>query len=323
MLTPEEQALKRAKDRLRKQKSRSSQTRQKLQGNKIKNRNQKRKKAAKSKEEAELESESAQRVRVHREKLKVSMTFPSRRRNKRITEASTLISKSLTVLSPQSKVKSISMACSSLSPSSRSSLSNSIVSNPLLNVYTSLKRKRDTPSNCARRLLLNELSSVDGANKVRRTNRNISWRSLQHAVNNNAHKIVIHYKTVKSRLPKPPTETVKKVSDFYNLDTTSRQLPYKNFTRKIKDHSGEYHRVPVRVMEVTLRTAFHRFKQLHPDLKISQRSFERLRPKYVRLRRCAQRLQCCCTYHTNMDYIRRALNKLFLANGKDIPFPNS
>ena len=78
----------------------------------------------------------------------------------------------------------------------------------------------------------------------------------------------------------------------------------------------------MRVMEVTLRNAFTAFKNDNANIKISQRTFEQLRPKYIRLlRRYAQRLQCCCTYHTNIDYIRKSCNNLFLK--KEIPFPDN
>lgn len=77
----------------------------------------------------------------------------------------------------------------------------------------------------------------------------------------------------------------------------------------------------MRVMEVTLRNAFTRFKI--DNAKISQRTFEQLQPKHIRLRRYAQWIQCCCTYHTNVDYIRKACNNLLLKNGKEIPFPDN
>ena len=138
-----------------------------------------------------------------------------------------------------------------------------------------------------------------------------------------ADEIIIHYKTIKLTIPKPATETIEKVRDFYNQDTTSQQLPYNNLTQKIKDSSGVYHRVPVRVMEITLKKAFELFCLQYPDVKIGQRSFEHLRPRNICLRQYTQRLHCCCTYHINMDFIWNACKKLFMVNGKDCPFPNS
>ena len=82
-------------------------------------------------------------------------------------------------------------------------------------------------------------------------------------------------------------------------------------------------RVAVQVMEVTLKTAYNTFTNEHPGVKTGRCSFESLPPKNIRLRPYAQRLQCCCTYHTNMDYIRKAINSLFTKNNKPSPFPNN
>ena len=93
--------------------------------------------------------------------------------------------------------------------------------------------------------------------------------------------IIVHYKTTKSKAQKPPTETVKKILDFYNWDNISRHLPYKNVTRKIKDHLGVYHHVPVRVMEVTIKKAYDAFKVEYPNVKLSCSSFEKQHPKNI------------------------------------------
>ena len=135
---------------------------------------------------------------------------------------------------------------------------------------------------------------------------------MQQAFQKDIDEIIVHYKRTKSKAQKSLTETVKKILDFYNRGNISRQLLYKNLTRKIKDHLGVYHRVPVRVMEVTLKKAYDAFKVEYSNVKLSCSSFEKQRPKNIRLRRYAQRLECCCTYHTNMDYIRKACNTLFI-----------
>ena len=90
-------------------------------------------------------------------------------------------------------------------------------------------------------------------------------------------EIIVHYKTTKSRAQKPPTETVKKILDFYNWDNISCQLLYKNLTRKINDHLGVSHHVPVCVMEVTLKLEY-------PNVKLSRSSFEKQCPKNICLR---------------------------------------
>ena len=320
--TPSEEELmkKREADRMRKALSRLNQSRQKKVGTKLKDRNRKRKEVR-----ADTGETSTQRVQKHRA-MKVKLDFRSKKQN--VDHVAKVLDTSLSMLSPQSKVKAVAQSCNNiLSQASKSSLSECLVegqSNPLVDFHKRVANKRDKITNCARRLVLNTLAEKAGSvKKAKRTNRNLNWRSLQQAVQKDLDEIIVHYKTTKKTAPRPSTETVEKVKDFYNRDNISRQLPYKNLTRKIKDCLGVYHRVPIRVMEVTLKKAYDTFKAEYPEVKISRRAFEIQRPKNIRLRRYAQRLQCCCTYHTNMDYIRKACNTMFINNGKPTPFPNS
>ena len=167
------------------------------------------------------------------------------------------------------------------------------------------------------------VESVGLVNKAKKLNRHLSWRSLNSVSKMNIEEVVVHYKKNKVSSRKPPTETRKKVEEFYNHDCISRQLPYKNLTCRMKVYKEDYMRVTVQVMEVTLKKAYNTFINEHPGVKIGRRSFESLRPKNIHLRCYAQRLQCCCTYHTNMDYIRKAINSLFTKNNKPNPFPNN
>ena len=167
------------------------------------------------------------------------------------------------------------------------------------------------------------VESVGLVNKAKKLNRHLSWRSLNSVSKMNIEEVVVHYKKNKVSSRKPPTETRKKVEEFYNHDCISRQLPYKNLTCRMKVYKEDYMTVTVQVMEVTLKKAYNTFINEHPGVKIGRRSFESLRPKNIHLRCYAQRLQCCCTYHTNMDYIRKAINSLFTKNNKPNPFPNN
>ena len=152
-------------------------------------------------------------------------------------------------LSPASKVKAISQSCNeTLSPASKSSLSQKLsnkAENPLVGIHQSISKKWDKTSNCARHLVLNKLATSAGSvEKAKKTYQNLTWASLQQAFQKDIDEIIVHYKT-KSKAQKSPTETVKKILDFYNQDNISCQLPYKNLTHKIKDHLGVYHCVPV------------------------------------------------------------------------------
>ena len=127
------------------------------------------------------------------------------------------------------------------------------------------------------------LSPTSSWKQTRQTNQQISWKSLKHASEKDINSVIKHYKTVKFKACKTPTENTKKVLEFYNWDI-SWQKPYKNLTRKVKGHLDGYHHVPMCIMEVTLRNAFKLFKKDNGSIKISQRTFEQLRPKkHIRL----------------------------------------
>ena len=138
----EELLLKRENDRKRKAESRKNRSRQKIVGTRTKDRNRKQKTA----EISEDVADSTKRVRKHHQQLKVAFNFPTRSKKRKVVHVAESINTSLSVLTPKSKVKALSQTCSKgLSPASSSTLSDAIgESNPLVDVYTSVKRKRDT-----------------------------------------------------------------------------------------------------------------------------------------------------------------------------------
>ena len=312
-LSLEELKDKREKDRLRKAMSRLSQYRQKKVGTKLKDRNRKRA------QKEIITPTSTERVQKYRENL-VKFDFTSKKR--RVDNASSTIKQKLSALSPMSKKKAVTKVCNDMSPLSRQAVANGIQGqDPLLNFTSTISKKRDKNSNCTRQLVLSNVVKRAGSwQEARKFNRQLSWTSLVKASEKDIDQLINHYKTVPMKTKKPPTETMRKVFEFYDRDEISRQLPYKNMTRKIKDHLGVYHRVPMRVMEVTLRNSYMQFKEENPTVKIGRRTFEQLRPKHIRLRRFAQRLQCCCTYHTNINYLRRAVNNIYQKNKQQPPF---
>ena len=81
-------------------------------------------------------------------------------------------------------------------------------------------------------------------------------------------------------------------------------MPYKKLTKKIKDQNGNYERVAIRVMEITLRKAYQLFVQEYPAVKICRRQFETLRPKNIRLK-------------------SNAYLQLLIVNRKDALLPNN
>ena len=75
--------------------------------------------------------------------------------------------------------------------------------------------------------MLNKLATSAGSvEKAKKSYQNLNWTFLQQTFQKYIDEIIVHYKTTKSKAQKPPTETAKKILDFYNRDNISRQLPY-------------------------------------------------------------------------------------------------
>ena len=170
-------------------------SRQKLQGLRLKKKNRKRKEW----DQDETEN-STPRVRKHRQKLKVNFDFNHSARNKsrKVSEASSKVSSTLSSFSPNSKSSVIKRCVDVLSPASKSKVIQKIspaASSPLLDIYKSLSRNRDNMSNCARRLVLNKLAENK---KVKQMHRGLNWSSLQKA-RTDVNKILVHYKTERQK----------------------------------------------------------------------------------------------------------------------------
>lgn len=70
------------------------------------------------------------------------------------------------------------------------------------------------------------------------------WTSLVKASRLDIDDIIVHYKTRRKNVEIP--ECRKKIIDFYVKDNISRQLPYKNFTIRVKDENEIYQREAIR-----------------------------------------------------------------------------
>ena len=86
----------------------------------------------------------------------------------------------------------------------------------------------------------------------------------------------------------------------------------------VKNAAGEMYCAPLRVMELTLDKAYNIFKVENTDVKIKLSLFKSLRPKNVRLAAQAQRLVCCCTYHQNVEYLRKAIHRIMHLNASSL-----
>ena len=103
-----------------------------------------------------------------------------------------------------------------------------------------------------------------------------------------------------------PQKTLQMVLDFYNRDDISRVVPHKNATVLVRKLDGTTQRECIRILEKPLDKLYSMFCVENPECKIKIRKFEILRPKNVRHRNAAKRMVCCCTIHTNVEYLRQA-----------------
>lgn len=97
------------------------------------------------------------------------------------------------------------------------------------------------------------------------------------------------------------------VTEFYLLDSVSRQLPGKKDVITIMADSGFKEKYQKRVMLTSIDDAYLEFTSLYPHIKIGRSKFYELRPKYVLLLSQTPHNVCCCIYCGNFKFIFEAL----------------
>ena len=96
-------------------------------------------------------------------------------------------------------------------------------------------------------------------------------------------------------------DVIDTVETFWWSPAVSRPLPFK---KRVKQG------MPTHLLECSYSTAYRRFKNEHPDMKIGYVKFIQLRPKSVRHMRVSERNVCCCTRCENVKMKLDAINKL-------------
>ena len=211
--------------------------------------------------------------------------------------------------SPSKKVKVVKRLMAIQSPRSSKVLKEALDEDHNLstvsNVLSSIKTKRSKTVNTTRRLLISQVVKDKSLNSYEARKLNTSTSLAKNLQNLSVEEILTH-----GKLMQPNhgigNELFKRIKEFYNRDDISRVVPHKNATILIKNDDGVQERVCLRILEKTLEKVFEMFCEDNPNEKIKQRTFEQLRPKNVRLRRTAKRMVCCCTIHTNINYLRQA-----------------
>ena len=290
-----------------------SETRQKRIARLLKDR--KRKKEYNSKNKAIIE-ERRQKRKSRNTPTRIKMNF-STPKEKKCGRAKRYAATSMkncvaSIPSPNAKAEVISSLIQSQTPNSKEKIKEAVLQTESTSsidaseVLGSISKKRDLKTKFARRLLLHEFTKQTPIRKAPRVF-HTNFRLLKVVKNLSLDDLISHGKlTVPNRQLHSD-----KVNKFYNRDDISRVVPHKNATILVRNKiTNQKERVCVRILEKTLNNCFTTFLQENPNIKISRRKFESLRPKNVRLRKYATRMVCCCTLHTNVDYARQAVLRL-------------
>ncbi len=183
-------------------------------------------------------------------------------------------------------------------------------------VIKRLKKRKDNSANVAKRLLVGTVASGTPLSSLRSSSANlgVSFRTLKKALLDFESIDNLQFITHMSRKRDSfvlTDSTRKLVLDFY--EEVGRECPYRKSTVKVNEEKRH-----ILFLEKTLTEYFSLFKSRNPDIKIGQTSFEKLRPKHVKLKSQAKRQVCCCTQHVNVDYLRTKLNDLLRINEQTV-----
>lgn len=105
-------------------------------------------------------------------------------------------------------------------------------------------------------------------------------------------------------------QDTQKAINFY-LSDASREMPGVKDTVLLKCPDGTKQAIQKHKLEMTQLNAFAQFKQAHPEAKMSQRHFDKLRPSNCQRLDTKDRKVCCCTYCEN-DRLMQNANRHFL-----------
>ena len=111
------------------------------------------------------------------------------------------------------------------------------------------------------------------------------------------------YTLRKSRKSSVSDEIKKKIYDFWYSADIAHPTGNKNDVKRVRIGVKHYSSHAVYVLRKTHTEAFHDFKEKYPDINISQSTFERCKPYFVREARVKDRVTCCCRYHLEIKTV--------------------
>jgi len=110
----------------------------------------------------------------------------------------------------------------------------------------------------------------------------------------------------KTRSDKLSEENRKLIYDFWCSPDNSRLTGNKNDVKRVRVGPKTYCSHAVQILEKTQSEVFLGFQQTYPEIKVSQRTFDKCKPYFVRAARLKDRTTCCCRYHLESKYIFNA-----------------
>ena len=105
-------------------------------------------------------------------------------------------------------------------------------------------------------------------------------------------------------------ETKKIVYTFWTSPGVSRPTGNKNDVKRHRIGPKSYISHPIQILEKTQTEIFHDFTVAYPTIKISQRSFEKYKPFFIKPVRPRDKCTCCCRYHVEFGHAYRRCMQL-------------
>lgn len=93
------------------------------------------------------------------------------------------------------------------------------------------------------------------------------------------------------------------IKSFWLSSGVSRPTGNKRDMRRERLDQNVYAMRPLQILEMSQKEAFQKFKEEHPEIDISLRTFESLKPSNVRHVREKDRETCMCRYHVEFETV--------------------
>ena len=213
--------------------------------------------------------------------------------NKRVSKNTVLLPNT-----PNSKAKTIANLVDSATPTTSQALAEN----------HGIKRSRERTAECA---ITEATSSVVKSDKGIRKRllpelTNANKKAVSERLNiNRSH---FYYKSQRGRNPKISRDVIVSVVDFYRRSDI--QITYPNKTK-----NGQ----PMLVLKYSRKRTYHMFLEENPGCTTSKTTFDKLKPKALKLLKHAKWLQCICRVCDNISMVCRAIRLSMYRSNMEVP----